>query len=64
MIFRKIFISKNVFYNIRLFKNVYKSNTLINEIFSIKYPKKTNIKKNILKLLIKRGKNEIKDNKR
>ena len=64
VIFRKIFISKNVFYNIRLFKNVYKSNTLINEIFSIKYPKKTNIKKNILKLLIKRGKNEIKDNKR
>ena len=63
VIFRKIFISKNVFYNIRLFKNVYKSNTLINEIFSIKYPKKTNIKKNILKLLIKRGKNEIKDNK-
>lgn len=53
VLFRKILISKRLLSNIGVFRKNYNRNSLINEIFSEKYPLKTQIKKIILKLLIK-----------
>lgn len=53
VLFRKILISKRILSNIKVFRKNYNSNSLINEIFYEKYSMKIQIKKFVLKLLIK-----------